>query len=99
MLVRLRHRHSVVVGISCCRVGPRSRLGSSDPKMIVMQSGVKEQEERTLSLMPPHRVGCEHHNVAFADRYIENGRLAGKLASPRQHSADKKRLLIRRESQ
>src|SRR5882724_7204131 len=48
--------------------------------------------------MTPHWVISEHNDMAFADRYVNNGSLASQFRSTGQLAADQQILFVRIES-
>ena len=49
--------------------------------MIEMQGRIKQQEEFALGLVPPHRIGCKHHHMAFPYRNINYSGFACQFAA------------------
>src|SRR5688572_6183985 len=59
-------------------------------EIVVVQDRVEEQRETSVRLVAPHRVVCEHHDVAFADRYVDHGGFACEFRTSCEHAADEK---------
>src|SRR5215208_4541241 len=47
------------------RLRTRRWLRTARAEVVVIQCGVEQHEECSLRLMPPHRIGRKHHNMAF----------------------------------
>jgi hypothetical protein len=47
--------------------------------VIIIESGIENQEETTLGLMPPHWVIREHDDMALPHWNIYHGRRIGQL--------------------
>ena len=88
-------RHSLILKIKV--VGPLAgpgRRGPADSEVIVIQSGVKDQEKAALGFMPPHRIIGKHHYMAAPNRNVDHCGLSGQVGPAGQHSANQQVLFV-----
>ena len=56
--------------------------------MIKIQRRIEEQEEASLSLVPPHGIICKHDDMTLADRDVDNRGRIRQFRPSGQHATD-----------
>ena len=63
-------------------------FAAADAEVVVVEDRVEQKRKAAVSFVAPHRVVCKHHDVAAADRNVDDRRLPCELRAAGKHTAN-----------